>query len=110
MKQKMDFLLILTEYFTNLINTFYCSRLTAKQMTLLLKSERSPFIRCAALLCLRYTCPPTEIWAWFRPYLSDDESFVSGLRGSAAETTIGEYVFCGIIFSCHHITEDSTLI
>jgi hypothetical protein len=30
-------------------------------------------IRALALLYLRYTLPPVQLWEWFEPYLEDEE-------------------------------------
>ena len=58
-------------------------KLTVKQMKGLLGLTDAPLIRGVAFLYLRYTCPPTDLWKWFEPYLEDEEE----IRPSA-DTTI----------------------
>ena len=59
-------------------------------MTLMLDHVDSPYIRCIGFLYLRYAADPNSLWAWFSPYLYDEESVQ--IRQGQADTTVGKYV------------------
>jgi pre-mRNA-splicing factor 38B len=48
-------------------------RCTEKQMHLMLNHVDSPYIRCIGFLYLRFVADPHTIFAWFKPYLYDEE-------------------------------------
>jgi len=89
-------------------------RSTSNQMVLMLDHKDSPFIRAIGFLYLRYTCDPSQLFKWLKPYLFDDEPIQisankknaasRGRGGSRSEDTIGSFVrallssnrdFCG---------------
>lgn len=46
-------------------------RLTSKQMSSLLNSAESPYVRAIGFLYLRYAINPNDLWGWFEEYLED---------------------------------------
>ena len=73
-----------------LLLRLFTLRCTEKQMTLMLDHVDSPYIRCIGFLYLRYAADPNSLWAWFSPYLYDDE--LVQIRQGQADTTVGKYV------------------
>ncbi|KAJ3298140.1 PRP38 pre-mRNA processing factor 38 domain-containing protein B [Borealophlyctis nickersoniae] len=64
----------------NNVSTAFCLlyklwtlRLTIKQVNGLITHTDSPYIRALGFLYLRYVCKPANLWAWYEPYLDDDE-------------------------------------
>mmetsp|Transcript_60413 Transcript_60413/g.118907 ORF Transcript_60413/g.118907 Transcript_60413/m.118907 type:complete len:562 (+) Transcript_60413:55-1740(+) len=73
-----------------LLVKFMLMKLTLKQMNGLLATTDCANVRAIGLLYLRYTCPPTDLFKWYEPYLEDPEVFSPGADKSVT-TTIGEY-------------------
>ena len=73
-----------------LLVKFILMRLTLKQMNGLLQTKDCSYIRAIALLYLRYTSPPTELWKWYEKYLEDPEEFHPSSDKSIT-LTIGNY-------------------
>ena len=73
-----------------LLVKFMLMKLTVKQMKGLLATKDCANVRAIGLLYLRYTCPPTDLWKWYEPYLEDSEQFSPG-ADKTAKMTIGEY-------------------
>ncbi|XP_009775042.1 pre-mRNA splicing factor SR-like 1 [Nicotiana sylvestris] len=73
-----------------LLYKFFTMKLTVKQMHGLLKHPDSPYIRAVGFLYLRYLADFKTLWAWYEPYLKDDEEFSPGSSGRM--TTMGVYV------------------
>lgn len=65
-------------------------KVTYKQMEGILDYESSPYVRAIGFLYLRYTCPPTDLWKWFEPYLEDEEEILPS-SNREIQTTIGKY-------------------
>jgi len=59
-------------------------------MNLMLTHVDSPYIRCIGFLYLRYAADPSTLYAWYEPYLYDDESVQ--IRQGKSEITVGMYV------------------
>jgi pre-mRNA-splicing factor 38B len=57
-------------------------RLTFKQVSSMLGSKKSSFIRALGFLYLRYGCEAEKLWEWFEPYIDDTEEFVPGTDGA----------------------------
>ena len=74
-----------------LLLKFFLMRLTVKQMKGLLHTDDCPYVRAIGFLYLRYTCPPSELWGWFEPFLEDEEEFAPSTDQSVI-MTIGDYV------------------
>jgi len=51
----------------------------------------SPYIRALGFLYLRYTCPPADLWQYFKPFVYDNEEFTCNSRKDKV-MKIGEYV------------------
>jgi len=77
--------------YTMLLKLFLL-RLTRDQVRSLLRHPDSPYIRAIGFLYLRLGLYDfKELWAWFQPYLGDDDQFfIDGTPATA--TTIGEFV------------------
>eukprot|EP00475_Leptophrys_vorax_P025541 TRINITY_DN35771_c0_g1_i6.p1 TRINITY_DN35771_c0_g1~~TRINITY_DN35771_c0_g1_i6.p1 ORF type:complete len:435 (+),score=76.97 TRINITY_DN35771_c0_g1_i6:693-1997(+) len=82
---------------THIPSTAYCLlykcftlKLTFKQMTSMLNSKKSCFIRALGFLYLRYGCESEKLWDWFEPHLDDPAQFIPGTDGS--QTTVGAFV------------------
>nr|TKW19590.1 hypothetical protein SEVIR_4G030400v2 [Setaria viridis] len=73
-----------------LLYKFFTMKLTVNQMHGLLKHPDSPYIRAIGFLYLRYVAEPKTLWAWYEPYIKDDEEFSPGSNGKM--TTMGVYV------------------
>merc|ERR1719473_192225 len=67
-----------TEFFVLLFKLF-TMRPSAQQIQMLLQHQDSPYIRALGFVFLRYVCPPKTIWAWYEPYINDEEELY--LRG-----------------------------
>lgn len=65
-------------------------RCTDKQMKLMLDHVDSPYIRCIGLLYLRYGSDPSTLWAWYEPYLYDEEPVQ--ISQGKADTTVGKFI------------------
>ncbi|EOD30355.1 hypothetical protein EMIHUDRAFT_456617 [Emiliania huxleyi CCMP1516] len=80
--------------YTMLLKLFLL-RLTRDQVRSLLRHPDSPYIRAIGFLYLRLGLYDfKELWAWFQPYLGDDDQFfIDGTPATA--TTIGEFDFFG---------------
>ncbi|OQS00400.1 pre-mRNA-splicing factor 38B [Achlya hypogyna] len=74
-----------------LLLKFCTMRLTHNQMTGLLTHVDSPYIRCVGFLYLRYTCDPEQLWAWYEPYLDDEEEFNASSNDKIV-TTMGDWL------------------
>jgi hypothetical protein len=74
-----------------LLVKFLLMRLTRKQMLGLINTGDSPYVRAIGFLYLRYTCPPKDLWAWFEPYLEDEEVFTPSSDVNIS-MTIGQYL------------------
>jgi len=63
-------------------------------MQLLLDHPDSPYIRCIGFLYLRYTCPPSMVWNWIKPYAAEDDVrfVVTRQSGRDKEVTMGHFV------------------
>ena len=61
------------------------------------------YVRAMAMLYLRFTCPPKEMWDWFEPYLVDDHEFTVYHNGKKlflayfVKLLIEEDKFCDIL-------------
>lgn len=73
-----------------LLVKFILMRLTLKQMNGLLNTKDCTYVRAIALLYLRYTSPPTDLWKWYEKYLEDKEEFHPSADKSIT-FTIGDY-------------------
>ncbi|KAL8104359.1 pre-mRNA splicing factor SR-like 1 isoform X2 [Apium graveolens] len=73
-----------------LLYKFFTMKLTAKQMSVLLDHEDSPYIRAIGFLYLRYAADPKTLWGWFEPYIKDEEEFSPG--SNERKTTMGVYI------------------
>lgn len=69
----------------------FTMRLTTKQLTTMLNHSDSPFIRCVALLYLRYTCEPKELWSWFEPLTEDQEKIKAGRMINEEPISVANY-------------------
>jgi hypothetical protein len=49
-----------------LLLKFMLMKLTLKQMKGLLECEDSAYVRAIGFMYLRYTCPPKDLWKWYR--------------------------------------------
>lgn len=74
-----------------LLLKFFLMRLTIKQMKGLLHTDDCPFVRAIGFLYLRYSCPPSELWGWFEPFLEDEEEFTPSPDASIV-MTMGQYL------------------
>ena len=74
-----------------LLMKFLVMRLTKKQMKGLLNTGDSAYVRAIRFLYLRYTCPPTDLFSWFEPYLEDEEEFAPSSDVSVT-VTMGSYL------------------
>ncbi|KAH0478854.1 MAG: uncharacterized protein KVP18_003208 [Porospora cf. gigantea A] len=61
----------------------------SEQQVLNLVESVNAFVRATGLLLLRYVLPAEKLWAWYEPYLLDDQEFQPG--HDKAVTTIGEF-------------------
>ncbi|CAD5229259.1 unnamed protein product [Bursaphelenchus okinawaensis] len=80
------------------ISTVFCVlyklfaiKLTRKQLVSMINSTQSVMLRGVGFLYIRYTQPPTDFWAWFEPYLDDDEE-LDPKAGGGDYQTIGDVV------------------
>lgn len=73
-----------------LLVKFMLMKLTLKQMKGLLGTEDCPYVRAIGLLYLRYTCPPTDLWKWYEPYLEDEEE-IRPCSDQSVVMSIGSY-------------------
>mmetsp|Transcript_29016 Transcript_29016/g.48755 ORF Transcript_29016/g.48755 Transcript_29016/m.48755 type:complete len:508 (-) Transcript_29016:745-2268(-) len=69
---------------------FMLMKLTRKQMNGLLNISDCSYIRAIALLYLRYTCPPTDLWKWYEPFLEDEEE-ITPCADKKIVMSIGQY-------------------
>ncbi|TKR80119.1 hypothetical protein L596_014245 [Steinernema carpocapsae] len=80
------------------VSTAYCilyklftMRLTRKQLVGLINNTTSPFSRGIGFMYIRYTSPPSDLWAWMEPYL-DDEEEIDPRSGGGDKMTVGQMV------------------
>lgn len=66
--------------------------LSKKQVRSMLRNELSPYIAAVAVLLLRYTASPKELWRWFSPLIEDETPFRDSADASAPPTTLGAWV------------------
>lgn len=74
-----------------LLLKFFLMRLTVKQMKGLLHTDDCPYVRAIGFLYLRYTCPASDLWDWFEPFLDDEEEFTPSTDTSLV-MTIGQFL------------------
>lgn len=58
------------------ISTAYCLlykmftlKITRKQLVSMINSRQSVYLRGLGFMYIRYTQPPSDLWAWMEPYL-----------------------------------------
>jgi pre-mRNA-splicing factor 38B len=73
-----------------LLVKFMLMKVTLKQMKGLLGTKDCTNVRAIGLLYLRYTCPPTELWKWYEPYLEDAEEFQPA-ADKTIRMTVGQF-------------------
>lgn len=73
-----------------LLLKFMLMRLTHMQLRGLLDTDDSPYVRCMGLLFLRYCCPPKDLWAYFEPFLENEEEFAPS-PDEDLKMTMGEF-------------------
>eukprot|EP00603_Paraphysomonas_imperforata_P003477 CAMPEP_0114432632 /NCGR_PEP_ID=MMETSP0103-20121206/11257_1 /TAXON_ID=37642 ORGANISM="Paraphysomonas imperforata, Strain PA2" /NCGR_SAMPLE_ID=MMETSP0103 /ASSEMBLY_ACC=CAM_ASM_000201 /LENGTH=475 /DNA_ID=CAMNT_0001602317 /DNA_START=194 /DNA_END=1621 /DNA_ORIENTATION=- len=74
-----------------LLLKFFLMRLTVKQMKGLLHTDDCPFVRAIGFLYLRYTCPASDLWGWFEPFLDDEEEFTPS-SDTTLVMTMGQFL------------------
>jgi len=72
-----------------LLYKMFTLKLTKKQLNNLLNHCDSPYIRGLGFMYIRYTQNPADLWAWYEPYL-DDEEELDVKAGGGHTMTIGE--------------------
>ncbi|OTF72168.1 pre-mRNA-splicing factor 38B-like protein [Euroglyphus maynei] len=72
-----------------LLYKLFTLKLTRKQVMAMIRHKDSPYIRSLALMFIRFTQPPQDLWQWFEPYLEDDEQ-VDPKAGGGSPMTIGQ--------------------
>ncbi|EDO08447.2 pre-mRNA-splicing factor 38B family protein [Babesia bovis T2Bo] len=72
------------------LHKLFTLRLTERQMEDLIDCTKSPYPRCCGFLYLRFVLPSDQLWAWFEPYLMDEETFVMSVNPTR-KTTIGKF-------------------
>jgi len=63
----------------------------SRQLCRLIENVNSPYIRCMGFLFVRFGLPPDQLWLWLGEFVLDTEE-LRPTKGSAIQTTIGEYV------------------
>jgi pre-mRNA-splicing factor 38B len=66
-------------------------KLTKNQMQTLISHQDSPFIRCVALLYLRYLGKFDQLYDWFEPLLEDEETFAPDRDTPTKLKTVAQY-------------------
>ncbi|CAI4226985.1 unnamed protein product [Auanema sp. JU1783] len=66
-------------------------KLTRRHVITMINSSVSPYIRGLGFMYIRYTQPPADLWAWFEPYL-DDEEEVDPKSGTGDPMTFAQIV------------------
>ncbi len=74
-----------------LLYKMFTMKLTRKQLVSLINHSDSPYIRGMGFMYIRFSQPPTDLWAWMEPYLDDDEP-IDPRSGHGDEMTIGQVV------------------
>jgi len=86
-----------------LLFKLYTLKLTEKQLGDMLDNETNPCIRGLAMLYLRLTCIPKDMWSWFEPYLIDDHEIPVSHSGATlplglmVKQLIEEQKFCDVL-------------
>jgi len=66
-------------------------RLTTKQLNTMLNHPDSPYIRSIALLYLRFTCEPKQLWSYYEVHVDDPEKLKVGRMMEESTSTVGQY-------------------
>ncbi|KAI6191758.1 Ubiquitin carboxyl-terminal hydrolase [Aphelenchoides bicaudatus] len=74
-----------------LLYKLHTMRITRKQVVSLINNTQSVFVRGIGFLLIRFNQPPTDLLAWFEPYLEDTEEF-DPRAGGGDTITIGQFV------------------
>jgi len=86
-----------------LLFKLFTLKLTENQLTDMLDNETNPFIRAIAMLYVRLTVEPKEMWDWFEPYLIDEHKIPvynggkTMLFGHLVAMLIEEQKFCDLL-------------
>lgn len=73
-----------------LLYKLFTMTLTKKQLGNMLDHGDSPYIRCLGFLYLRYTCPPDQLWEYFKHYVDDEQEFPPSKNKKIV--TMGQYI------------------
>jgi len=86
-----------------LLFKLFTLKLTENQLTDMLDNETNPSVRAIALLYIRLTVEPKDMWDWFEPYLIDDHEIPvhsngkTMLLGHFTAMLIEEQKFCDVL-------------
>jgi len=72
-----------------LLYKLFTLRVTRKQLVSMINSTQSVYLRGIGFIYIRFTQPPADLWAWFSPYLTDEEE-VDPRSGGGDTMLLGE--------------------
>lgn len=74
-----------------LLYKLFTIRLTRKQLVAMITSYQSVYLRGLGFMYIRYTQPPSDLWAWMEPYL-DEEIEIDPRSGGGDKMQFGQLV------------------
>uniref|UniRef100_A0A7E4VDW9 Pre-mRNA-splicing factor 38 n=1 Tax=Panagrellus redivivus TaxID=6233 RepID=A0A7E4VDW9_PANRE len=74
-----------------LLYKLFTLKVTRKQLVSMINSTQSVYLRGIGFMFIRYTQPPADLWAWYAPYLDDDEE-VDPRSGGGEKMEVGQMI------------------